>query len=254
MESNNAARSQQGHEIDRISLITRARLHISAGRDNAAHSSGSAMPDGPGGGGLAGCDTSEKTFVFSHIATLLQRFSTSVSTGSVALDWSLSSIDPGTVFHISRRSPDEPWAIGGEIENTDRELSYRFEDRSVSGGKTYLYRVEYVSDTDRGVLFETDAIETAPIPVTLAQNHPNPFNPSTTIEFFIPDTEHVSLQVFNVSGRLIRTLVDDTSEPGSHSITWDGLDENGNSVPSGVYFSRIRTEKTTLSKKMILLR
>ncbi len=205
-------------------------------------------------GGLAGCDTSEKTFVFSHIATLLQRFSTSVSTGSVALDWSLSSIDPGTIFHVSRRESDEPFAAIGEMTGAALELSYRFEDRSVSGGMTYIYRVEYVSNTDRGILFETEDIETVPIPVTLAQNHPNPFNPSTTIEFYLPAAGHVSLRVFDVSGRLVRILVDSASEPGSHSIGWDGLDENGNSIPSGVYFSRLSAGKTRLSRKMILLR
>jgi len=200
------------------------------------------------------CLTMEQSFDTPHIATQLQQFSAELSPELIKLNWQLSSIDPGTVFQISRCESDEPFDAVGEIAGTEGELSYTFEDRSITGGKTYIYRVEYVSDTDRGILFETDVIETAPVPVTLAQNHPNPFNPSTTIEFYIPEAGQVSLRVFDVSGRLVRTLVDDSMEPGSHSVTWNGQDENGNSVPSGVYFSRFRTGKTTLSKKMILLR
>jgi len=200
------------------------------------------------------CAVTEQEFTCPVIATQLQQFSASPVTGAVMLDWRLSSIDPCTVFHVSRRDADGPFKAVGEISGTDGKLSYNFEDRSVSGGMTYIYRVEYISDTDRGVLFETDAIETAPVPVTLAQNHPNPFNPSTTIEYYIPDAGQVSLQVFDVSGRLVRTLVDRTKESGNHSITWDGLDETGNAVPSGVYFSRLSAGKTRLSRKMILLR
>ncbi len=200
------------------------------------------------------CDTTEQLFYVSHIATQLQQFSTKLVQGVVVLNWQLSSIDPGTVFLISRRSSDDQFALVGEITGAVEELSFRFEDRSVSGGKTYIYRVEYVSDAGRGILFDTDIIETAAMPVKLAQNHPNPFNPSTTIEFYIPEGGPVSLCVYDVGGRLVRILVNGASEPGNYSVTWPGLDDIGNSVPSGVYFYRLTAGKKTISKKMVLLR
>ncbi len=204
--------------------------------------------------GISCCAVTEQEFTCPVIATQLQQFSAGASAGKVTLEWNLSSIDPGTVFHVSRCESGDLFSVIGEVAGTDDELSYRFEDRSISGGNSYIYRVEYVSDAGRGVLFETEAIETSPIPVTLAQNHPNPFNPVTTIEYYIPDTGQISLHVYNVSGCLVRTLVDRTKESGTHSITWDGLDETGNAVPSGVYFTRLSAGKTRLSRKMILLR
>lgn len=199
-------------------------------------------------------DTSEQTFICPIIASQLQQFSAALYEGAVTLNWQLSSIDPEIIFHISRREALGPFVQVGEVEGKPGELSYVYEDRSAAGGMTYIYRVAYVSGSDRGILFETDAIWTAPVPLTLAQNHPNPFNPSTTIEFYLPESGQVTLRVFDVSGRLVRTLVDDAREPGNHSVTWNGLDENGSQVPSGVYFSQLNAGKTRLSQKMILLR
>mgnify|MGYP000442144917 CR=1 FL=1 len=91
----------------------------------------------------------------------------------------------------------------------------------------------------------------------LAQNYPNPFNVSTTISYQIPvgiSGSQVKLRIFNVSGQLVRTLVDGTSEPGAYWVTWDGRDDRGRAVASGVYFYRLEAEGELVEvKKMILL-
>jgi len=90
----------------------------------------------------------------------------------------------------------------------------------------------------------------------LNQNYPNPFNPSTTIEFDIPDkvedTQDVKLSIYDIRGRLVRTLVDEKKGSGHYSIAWDGIDEKGKQVSSGVYLYRISVGKFLSVRKMLL--
>jgi hypothetical protein len=89
---------------------------------------------------------------------------------------------------------------------------------------------------------------------SLEQNHPNPFNPTTEIRFSIPSTSRVSLDVFNVTGQRIVTLVDEILAAGQHSVVWDGRDTDGNSVSSGIYFYRIVSGEFAATRKMVLLK
>jgi hypothetical protein len=88
----------------------------------------------------------------------------------------------------------------------------------------------------------------------LAQNMPNPFGKGTSIEYVVPEPALVSLQVFDVNGRLIRTLVRGAVERGSHRIQWDGRDSQGSVLSSGVYFYRLENGDKTITKKSVLLR
>ncbi len=88
----------------------------------------------------------------------------------------------------------------------------------------------------------------------LSQNYPNPFNPTTTIEFALPSASPVRLEVINVLGQTVTTLVDSDMEAGYHSVEWDGTDGSGSSVASGVYFYRINAGDFTRSHKMLLLK
>ena len=84
---------------------------------------------------------------------------------------------------------------------------------------------------------------------------PNPFNPMTAVSYGSPTESHVRLAVYNVAGRLVRTLVDGEVDPGYHSAVWDGRDNNnGVSVGSGVYFCRMAAEGFEGSTKMVLLK
>ncbi|MDP2172700.1 MAG: T9SS type A sorting domain-containing protein [Candidatus Cloacimonadaceae bacterium] len=85
-------------------------------------------------------------------------------------------------------------------------------------------------------------------------NYPNPFNPSTTIAYQIPETGNVRLEIYNMKGQKVRTLVNEQKYSGSHSVLWNGTDQSGRSVVSGVYFYRLVTDNKTLSKRMLLLK
>lgn len=88
----------------------------------------------------------------------------------------------------------------------------------------------------------------------LYQNYPNPFNPSTNITFTLPGETQASLSIYNIEGRLVKTLVNGLIGGGLRTVTWDGTDANGNPVSTGVYLYRLRAGGNVMTKKMILLK
>ena len=98
--------------------------------------------------------------------------------------------------------------------------------------------------------------ETSDLPenYSLGQNYPNPFNPSTTIAYALPEAGDVLLQVFNINGQLVSTLVSNRQTAGQHEIEWDGRSASGNPVATGMYLYRIMASNFVESKKMMLLK
>ncbi|MCP4685888.1 MAG: T9SS type A sorting domain-containing protein [bacterium] len=88
----------------------------------------------------------------------------------------------------------------------------------------------------------------------LAQNYPNPFNPGTTIEYDLPRRSHVTLAVYNILGREVRLLVNESQSAGPQSVYWDGRDEAGKIAASGVYLYHLKADDTIEARKMILLK
>jgi hypothetical protein len=88
----------------------------------------------------------------------------------------------------------------------------------------------------------------------LFQNYPNPFNPATTIRYTVPKTTRVTLRIYNLLGQEIRTLINTPQLPGEHSVTWNGADNSGRKVSSGIYIYRIEAGDYRESRKMVILR
>jgi len=108
---------------------------------------------------------------------------------------------------------------------------------------------------DNLLLTSIDETESrVPQRIMLDQNYPNPFNPITKIKFHIEQQQHVNLEIFEVTGKLIRKLIDNNMNAGSHELFWDGRDGKGNAVHSGIYFYSLRSGKEHITKKMTLLR
>jgi len=94
-----------------------------------------------------------------------------------------------------------------------------------------------------------------PRALVLYQNHPNPFNPTTTISFDVPEErQHMKLTVYDLRGRHVKTLIDSEIEPGNHKVVWDGRNDSGARTPSGVYFYQLTHSGKSHTKKMILLK
>ncbi|MDD4309174.1 MAG: FlgD immunoglobulin-like domain containing protein, partial [Candidatus Cloacimonetes bacterium] len=91
--------------------------------------------------------------------------------------------------------------------------------------------------------------------LSLSQNHPNPFNPSTTIKFSVNhNTPKLELKIYNVKGQLVKNLFSGAISKGTHSLVWDGRDNEGSSVSSGVYFYRLSDGKNSQERKMLLMK
>jgi flagellar hook assembly protein FlgD len=105
-----------------------------------------------------------------------------------------------------------------------------------------------------------DATQFGPYSVTfkvtnsLDQNMPNPFNPATTIRYSIAQDENVSLVVYDVAGRQVRTLVENRQRADVYKVTWDGVNDHGERVASGMYFYRLAAGKFVETRKMMLLK
>ena len=115
-------------------------------------------------------------------------------------------------------------------------------------------------DEDNAITVSTSALgvddnESIPNQFALHQNYPNPFNPSTQISFDIPEGgEYIMLNIYNILGQNVSTLVNGVMNPGRYTMDWNATDEIGNPVASGIYFYELRSESFTARKKMLLIR
>ena len=112
--------------------------------------------------------------------------------------------------------------------------------------KQTSYHVTFVNDDSQNVVI--------PITTSLMGNYPNPFNPSTTISFSLSKAEQIKLQVYNVKGQLVKTLIDGSKESGFHNVVWNGEDNNFSKVSSGIYFYKLETSTGNEIKKMLLMK
>ena len=96
--------------------------------------------------------------------------------------------------------------------------------------------------------------ELIPISTELIGNYPNPFNPTTTISYQLPENSEVTLSIYNIKGQKVTTLVNEKLEAGNHSAVWNGRDSNGNQVGSGIYFYKLRVGNYQKVKKMLLMK
>jgi hypothetical protein len=88
----------------------------------------------------------------------------------------------------------------------------------------------------------------------LHDNYPNPFNPTTTIEYEVGHTGDVIVEIYNMLGKRVRSLLRTTSKPGLHQIQWDARDDTGNQAPSGAYLCKVQFNSEIIVKKLLLLK
>ncbi len=141
---------------------------------------------------------------------------------------------------------DNSDAVFGHISCDDIAESFNVVGGDSTTGGTTSRDKKDLHATDKQI------IETVP---ELLQNTPNPFNPVTTIPYFLPAASNVVLDVFDVNGRRVKRLRDQTDVQGTHLVTWDGTNSNGDTLSSGIYFYRLQVNgKTIATNKMILLK
>ena len=174
--------------------------------------------------------------------------------------YSISSNDPFVVGFVIGSNPGTPGVMVSYYPGNSPRYSYAYlqaSDKNSLPGWYYFTNPEgdsvslfliraYVHSTQTGVSQE---IELAPSDFTLTQNYPNPFNPSTTIRYSIPTNSHVTLKIFNLLGKEVTTVVDETLAAGKYTVTF-----NASNLASGVYYYRIEAGSFKEVKKMVLIR
>ncbi len=180
----------------------------------------------------------------------LSAFSAVNINGVVRLSWTTQSEMNSLGFYVNRRqgTKDDFERISGLIEGAGTSAAprhYTFDDERLEKGCTYSYMLEQ-RDINGQVSWHgpiSITVESVQLPEAffVEQNYPNPFNPTTTIEYGLPEAAQVRIQIYNMRGELVRTLVDGMQQAGKLIRVWDGLDDNGSLVPSGVYFCRVQS-------------
>lgn len=155
------------------------------------------------------------------------------------------------VFEITDPSVREIRLEKNVTESPAHDLVFVYNTRSEVG---QLALDEVRPDFEAITVALSGSASALPTDYALDQNYPNPFNPDTQIGFALPSDSRVQLNVFNVLGQHVTTLLDDQLPAGFHTVSWDGNDSDGSSVASGVYFYRITAENFKSSKKMMLLK
>ena len=187
----------------------------------------------------------------------LTSFTASVEGRSVNLQWTASTQLNNKGFQIERKSGNADYQAVAFIKGegtTSEQKTYTYKDQDLEEGK-YTYRLKQI-DLDGSVNYSNEVNVSVEMPASfnLSQNYPNPFNPSTTINFSLPQKSEVKLIVYDILGKEVKTLINGNREAGSYEIKWNGLNNNGQSVATGIYIYRISAGTFGAEKKMILMK
>ncbi|GAB4378095.1 MAG: hypothetical protein Kow0042_26520 [Calditrichia bacterium] len=169
-------------------------------------------------------------------------------------DYRISEGDEATILLQSSHYP-----VTISASNLPLEKGYRYEITEIIGSKVgrtlQIGEGEEIQISNPQVTaLRLSRTETVPVSFTLEQNYPNPFNPTTEIKYSIPSETNVELVIYNSLGQKVKTLVSARQDAGYHQVVWDGLNDAGTPVASGIYYYRIKAGKHQAIKKMTLLK
>jgi hypothetical protein len=189
------------------------------------------------------------------VAVVVQNFVAHEVESGIELNWDVETDEEIEGFRIYRRSESRSADVVISGAGLIAAELRSYVDNDVFGEPaTYQYTLGVVKADGTEIRSRSVAATTGPHRYALFQNFPNPFNPATTIEFALPHRADVRLAIYSPSGRLIRVLVDEPMDLGRKRVRWDGRDETGRAVASGVYFYRLEAAGFDRANKMILLR
>ncbi len=190
-------------------------------------------------------------------------FYAEITKEGIMLHWKTSSEINNAGFYVYRNDQRISNLIAGQ-GTTDDSHEYSFLDKNVAVNHVYRYHLSDVeentnAETDHPaviIIYDEDAInqsKAVPTVYALHDAYPNPFNPKTTIQFDLPSASPVNLSIYDGSGKLIKTLVDGYRGVDFHSVEWNGTDDSGQTVSSGVYFYQLDAGNAFSETKSIIL-
>jgi hypothetical protein len=179
--------------------------------------------------------------------------------GNNLIQWIVDLEIANEKWLISRRTPTTQFVEIGELAGREfgiSEETYSFFDFQVEGGESFIYKVsaQYLS----GTISEIDTTHlqsNEPSTVSLSPNFPNPFNSETKIIFGLNTPQQVSLKIYDITGQLVKTLIDNQElDAQFHHILWDGTNNQNHSISSGTYFIRLTANGVQNMMKMFYLK
>lgn len=196
--------------------------------------------------------------VSAPVAVTLKSAGAKIVDGDAVVSWETNFEENVSGFHVVRSDEE-----AGLYTTITKDLiasrgsaagsSYEYHDTSIRPNRTYWYKLVEVTPEGEESQFGPYSV-TFKVTNTLEQNVPNPFNPATTIKYSIAQDADVSLAVYDVSGRRVRTLVDKHQRADVYKMAWDGLNDQGGRVASGVYFYKLVAGQYVQTRKMVLLK
>ena len=215
------------------------------------------------------------------LSVQLYLFAATGKDGLVQIDWTTASESNNLGFAIQRATEREgeyteiaSYENTADLEgqfNTNAQTEYAFVDHTVTNGNTYWYKLVDINvngtRTDHGPISAkphgagtdlTTIGADVPQDFQLHQNFPNPFNPSTTLRFDVPDSREdlspVTVEIFNAIGQKVKTLYNDNVSPGVYEVVWDATSDAGNVVPAGIYIAIMKSNQVQQTIKMALIK
>ena len=205
----------------------------------------------------------------SVLPVVLSSFSASTSGGLVSLSWKTATEVNNYGFEVqrsaisdqqsaeSRKPKADSWIKVGFVPgagNSNSPKHYSFTDQA-TGGTSFSYRLKQIDISGHYKNYDAITVELDQLAkAELMQNSPNPFNPSTTIKFYIPNNSDVSIKIYDMLGREVALLLNKETSAGYHIVYWNGRNNYGETVASGVYLYRLTAGSFSETKKMSFLK
>ncbi len=184
----------------------------------------------------------------------LASFNATANVNNVNIDWVTSTETNSADFIIERKASNGDWQSAGSVKAAGTSTSsraYSFIDKNVATGK-YSYRLKQIDFDGSTTIFNAIEVEVGvPAVFDLSQNYPNPFNPSTRVNFSLPTPTNVTLDVFDISGQKVATILSGYMTAGYHTAD---IDAQKLKLSSGIYIYKLSAGKFTSTKKMILMK
>ncbi|MCG6960260.1 T9SS type A sorting domain-containing protein, partial [bacterium BMS3Abin03] len=192
---------------------------------------------------------------FSNVALPVELISFTASTNlnKISLNWETATEVNNYGFEIERKtSESEDWKRIAFVEgygNSNSPRSYRYIDKTITGGSKFEYRLKQIDNNGQYKYSDSIEVSITPGSFELLQNYPNPFNPATNIQFTVPKTTELKINVYTILGEKVLTVTEGKYEPGFYKVKMDA-----SGLPSGIYIYRLESNEFTNTKKMIYLK
>ncbi|MDW7681430.1 MAG: T9SS type A sorting domain-containing protein, partial [bacterium] len=190
-------------------------------------------------------------FSYSPEFSVIENFYGEQKSDGILLTWSVQYEGRSSGFNVYRSQYQNQ-----DFERINEQLIHHaFLDETNFSGRTIYYQLEEISTSGRKKIHSTISVERQlPDDYQLQQNFPNPFNSQTSFKYQIPVDTQVIIEVYNILGKKVKTLVNANKEAGFYTVYWDGFDNKGEAVVSGIYFYQMNADKFHATHKMIVVR